>query len=171
MRLKITGAAVAALATFAAVTLAAPAVLPQAASAATAPPGVDRYTTNWAGYWATAPAGKHIWGVMADVIVPTVNCAGSRGLAKPYQAAFWAGLGGGNDAPGLVQTGVLAQCNSKTAKPGYLLWWEVEPGTGHMVPYLDAAGHTIHVKPGQQIALTVLGNLNGFKIGREKLAC
>jgi hypothetical protein len=108
---------------------------------------------HWAGYWATAPAGKSIYGVDADLIVPKVNCSLSRGTA-PYDAVFWSGLGG-QDGTSLVQTGVYAECDTLSSKPDYVLFWEIWPQLSIQLGW-PGYNNPIHVHPGDDVESIVL---------------
>ena len=82
--------------------------------------GTTSYSTNWAGYVATASAGQ-VKQVTATWVEPKVKCGSSVSVA-----VFWVGIDGAvTSAPTVEQAGTFAECVSGVAS--YYSWWEMYP--------------------------------------------
>jgi hypothetical protein len=89
-------------------------------------PAASVVSRSWAGYVATAPAGRTLSFTSAagEWTVPTVRCA--RGDRSASSAA-WVGLGGyASRTPKVQQVGTDSNCDSSGA-PTYSAWFEVVP--------------------------------------------
>lgn len=166
LRFRLLGAAGAALAAAAVMAAVAPGA--QAAMANRTP----SHLTHRGGYYAISSHHGTVEAVQVSFKVPAMDCKHSLGHPY-YQAAWWAGAGGmGRDDSGhvvvqsartwLEQTGVFAQCNSKTdSNPQYAPFWELVPqfdkSHSHMETYFaDQGGQGAHrVKAGDRVDVTI----------------
>jgi hypothetical protein len=84
-------------------------------------------STNWSGYAVTARSGQKIGRVQTLFSVPSLNCANSTiGAGGAAVYSDWAGLDGFTNGT-VEQTGIAAECTSKTAAPTYVGFYEMFP--------------------------------------------
>ena len=108
---------------------------------------VGAISSNWAGYVARPPAGKHVRSVSGTWVEPAVRCIAGRAS----YAAVWVGLGGfSQNAGGLEQIGSDSDCTS-SGRAVYSTWFELPPA--------GARGLGVNVRPGDRItaSATVIG--------------
>ena len=106
-------------------------------------------STNWAGYAATAAAGK-VTKVSGAWVEPAAKCTSQLRLA-----AFWVGIDGFSSST-VEQVGTIMQCYGGAATYG--AWWEMYPANALQLI------STITVHAGDHFSASVTHSSAGFKM-------
>jgi len=105
---------------------------PQAASGL----GFEQTSTNWSGY--VVKASSAFTGAEGSWVEPAATCTSTNTMA-----GFWVGIDGYGTAT-VEQTGTAVECSGGT--PAYFAWWEMYPGSSHVIAHPVAPGDKLTAK-------------------------
>jgi len=123
-------------------------------------------STNWAGYEATPYRASGFSAVSAGWTQPAAQC-GATGQGQ--YAAFWVGLGGGQDSSqALEQVGTQANC-SGDGSATYYAWYELVPAGPVRLGLSISAGDRIYARTavrGDSVLIQLRDETTGQSVSR-----